>query len=71
MTTSFSLQSKSATSTFSNQAKNASVFTLQDRDMSRSLLLKEDGDYLLAENGAGIVLEQSVQGDEWSLQPKN
>ena len=47
--TSFANLTKSSTS-FSNQSKNSTVF-----DTGVSYLLKEDGDFLLLENGGFII----------------
>lgn len=71
--TTFNLQAKNSTSAFGTpQSKGTTPsFTLVNRDMGKSLLLKEDGGLLLTEDGSGIILEQSLQGDAWTNQPKS
>lgn len=54
--------------TWSNQAKNSASWSNQQKPLGfDSFLLKEDGFYLLLEQGGKIVLEQSgVSQTTWS-----
>lgn len=66
------LQNKTSNAAFgAAQSKHTTAFTLQTRDLGRSALLKEDGGFLLTESGNEIILEQSVQGDGWTLQNRS
>ena len=58
-------------STFTNQSKNSTTFSIVNLVKSglRRFLLKEDGKYLLLETGGKIIIEPD--GGAWSLQKKN
>lgn len=69
--TTFTLQNESSAPSYTNQNKNSTSFTLQNRDRGMSALLKEDGFLLTTEDGDQISLEQAEIGDMWQLQNKN
>lgn len=69
--TTFTLQNESSAPSYTDQNKNSTSFTLQERDRGMSVLLQEDGDLLLTEDGDKITLEQAEIGDMWVLQNKN
>ena len=48
---------------WANISKNIAAWSNQARTAVQDFLLKEDGGYLLLENGDKIILEQSVGGN--------
>ncbi len=68
--TSFSLPSRTSSTTFSNPVRNTTSFTEPTRALA-SYLLKEDGFELLTESGDKILLQEDVYGNIWTLPARN
>lgn len=70
--TTWTIQSKN-TSTYSNQTKHSSTYTNSSKPVLNQFLLKEDGYYLLLENGGKIILEQNVPSytPQYTLETKH
>ena len=54
------------------QTKNTTTWTDQDKSVVLNYLLREQGSYLLLENGGKIILNDSTSvGNNWNYQVKN
>lgn len=65
---SYSSSSRNA-STYTSPSKNSSSFSLATQVLS--FILKQDGFYLLLENGSKLTLDGYLGGGTWSYQSKN
>lgn len=56
--------------TWTNQTKNTTSYTLQEKSLPMDFLLLESGFFLLLEDGGKLVLEM-VDQTNWDYQTKN